>query len=175
VLQPDLLGREYLSTDGQRGSMKSWQRFPISYLLAVLIPTLVVPFAQSGGQKNAAQEAKPSDQTKPTKQQTKPSDQTKAYVAPTDPDLYVGSDTCKACHEEIYTNFATTPHFATTMDGKLDAQKGVEWHGCEACHGPGKEHVDGGGDKSKIFTFKDATPQQTSARCLRIPPRRFRR
>ena len=148
--------------------MKFWQRFPISYLLAVLIPALVVPFAQSGGQKNAAQETKPADQTKPsnqTKQQTKPSDQTKAYVAPTDPDLYVGSDTCKACHEEIYTNFATTPHFATTMDAKLDAHKGVEWHGCEACHGPGKEHVDGGGDKSKIFTFKDATPQQTSARC----------
>ncbi|HSY66007.1 MAG TPA: DmsE family decaheme c-type cytochrome, partial [Terriglobales bacterium] len=63
-------------------------------------------------------------------------------------------------------NFANTAHFATTMDAKLDAHKGPEWHGCEACHGPGKEHVDGGGDKSKIFTFKDATPQQTSARCL---------
>lgn len=92
---------------------------------------------------------------------------TAKYVAPTDPALYVGSDTCKTCHEDLYTNFATTAHFATTMDAKLDAHKGAEWHGCEACHGPGKEHVDGGGDKSKIFTFKDATPQQASARCLR--------
>ncbi len=38
--------------------------------------------------------------------------------------------------------------------------------GCEACHGPGKEHVDGGGDKSKIFTFKDVSAQEVSARCL---------
>jgi DmsE family decaheme c-type cytochrome len=79
----------------------------------------------------------------------------------------VGSDTCKTCHEDLYTDFATTAHFATTIDAKLDAHKGVEWHGCEACHGPGKEHVDGGGDKSKIFTFKNATLRETNARCLR--------
>jgi len=88
------------------------------------------------------------------------------YVRPSDPDLYVGAETCKACHEDIYKNFDETPHFVTTMDGKLDANKGPEWHGCEACHGPGKAHVDGGGDKSKIFTFKDASAAQTSARCL---------
>src|SRR5215475_2843360 len=97
----------------------------------------------------------------------KAAQQVAAYVAPTDPSLYVGSDTCKTFHDEIYAGFQQTPHFATTMDSKLDAHKGVEWHGCEACHGPGKAHVDGGGDKSKIFTFKDATPQQTSSRCLR--------
>ena len=135
--------------------MKDSRRLPISYLLTVLILVLAVPCAQSGDDKKHAA------------QQTKSSDQTKAYVAPTDPGQYVGSDTCKTCHEDIYTNFETTAHFTTTMEGKLEAHKGVEWHGCEACHGPGKEHVDGGGDKTKIFTFKDATPQQTSARCLR--------
>jgi DmsE family decaheme c-type cytochrome len=134
--------------------MKNWPRLPMSYLLAVLIPALVVSLVHAGDKKKAAQ-------------QTKSSEQVKLYVAPTDPGLYVGSDTCKTCHEDLYTHFAATAHFATTMDAKLDAHKGVEWHGCEACHGPGKEHVDGGGDKSKIFTFKDATPQQTSARCLR--------
>ena len=90
-----------------------------------------------------------------------------AYVAPSDPSLYVGSDTCKTCHDELYVGFQQSVHFATTMDAKLAAHQGVQWQGCEACHGPGKAHVDGGGDKSKIFTFKDATPQQTSARCLR--------
>ncbi len=134
--------------------MRYWWRLAISYLLAALIPALVVPLAHSGDKKNAAQ-------------QTKSSDQAKAYVAPTDPSLYVGSDTCKTCHEDIYNDWATTPHFVTTMEGKLEANKGPEWHGCEACHGPGKEHVDGGGDKTKIFTFQNASPAETSERCMR--------
>ncbi|MBZ5707496.1 MAG: DmsE family decaheme c-type cytochrome, partial [Acidobacteriia bacterium] len=33
-------------------------------------------------------------------------------------------------------------------------------------HGPGAEHVAGGGDKSKIFTFKDVSPKEVSRRCL---------
>jgi DmsE family decaheme c-type cytochrome len=95
----------------------------------------------------------------------------KSYERPTDPSLYVGTEVCKTCHEgmpskDFYKNYEASPHFATTMEGKLDAHKGPEWHGCEACHGPGKEHVEGGGDKTKIFTFKDASPQQISARCL---------
>jgi DmsE family decaheme c-type cytochrome len=89
-------------------------------------------------------------------------EQTKKYVRPTDPSLYVGAETCKTCHEDIFKNYETTPHFVTT----LDSGKGPEWHGCEACHGPGKAHVEGGGDKSKIFTFKDVPAQESSARCL---------
>ena len=81
---------------------------------------------------------------------------------------YVGEETCKSCHEDMptkgfYKTFETSPHFVTTMDQK----KGPEWHGCEACHGPGKAHVEGGGDKTKIFTFKDASAKDVSARCLR--------
>lgn len=88
------------------------------------------------------------------------------YDPPTDPALYVGSETCKTCHDEISSRFERTPHFATVMAGKLAAHEGVQWEGCEACHGPGKAHVDGGGDKTKIFTFKKASPAETSARCL---------
>ena len=94
------------------------------------------------------------------------SQQNLTYTRPTDPALYVGPDTCATCHEEISKNFATTAHFATTLDSNLDSHKGPGWHGCEACHGPGKAHVDGGGDKSKIFTFEGVTPQEASARCL---------
>src|SRR5579885_2019745 len=88
----------------------------------------------------------------------------KAWERPTNPNLYVGSDTCKTCHEDMptkgfYKSFEDSRHFLTTLDTK----KGPEWHGCEACHGPGKEHVEGGGDKTKIFTSR-TPPPPTSAR-----------
>jgi DmsE family decaheme c-type cytochrome len=96
-----------------------------------------------------------------------PAHESKSYERPTDPSLYVGEETCKTCHEDMPSkdfvkNYEGSPHFVTTMDKK----KGPEWHGCEACHGPGKAHVDGGGDKTKIFTFKGSSAQEISARCL---------
>jgi DmsE family decaheme c-type cytochrome len=102
---------------------------------------------------------------------SKPGAQEKKYARPTDPSLYVGEETCKTCHEDMpskdfYKTYEASPHFVTTMDTK----KGPEWHGCEACHGPGKAHVEGGGDKTKIFTFKGASASASasaiSARCL---------
>lgn len=74
---------------------------------------------------------------------------------------YAGSDTCKTCHEDIFKNFEATPHWKTTLK-----HRGMEAQGCEACHGPGKAHVEGGGDKSKIFTFAGADPAEASKRCL---------
>jgi DmsE family decaheme c-type cytochrome len=71
---------------------------------------------------------------------------------------YVGSDTCKGCHEEVFQKgFEATPHFKTTLkDG----------HGCESCHGPGSQHVEGGGDVTKIIRFTTLTRPQANARCL---------
>jgi DmsE family decaheme c-type cytochrome len=82
-------------------------------------------------------------------------------TASKDSSQYVGADTCKTCHEDIYKNFETTPHWKTMLD-----KKGAEWQGCEGCHGPGAEHVAAGGDKSKIFTFKGVSPKEVSKRCL---------
>jgi DmsE family decaheme c-type cytochrome len=88
--------------------------------------------------------------------------QEKKPAAPAkDSSQYIGADTCKQCHEDVYKKFETTPHWKTT----LGAIRGIEAHGCESCHGPGADHVSGG-DKSKIFTFKGATAKQISARCL---------
>lgn len=75
---------------------------------------------------------------------------------------YVGSEACKTCHEDIYKNFETTRHFVTTLDTK----KGPAWQGCEACHGPGKEHADGG-DPAKIIRFGQLSREESSKRCLR--------
>lgn len=93
---------------------------------------------------------------------TKATAHEKRYERPADPALYAGAETCKTCHEDVYKKYEETAHFATTLDTK----KGPEWRGCEACHGPGREHVDGGGDKSKIFTFKDVSAKEISERCL---------
>jgi len=79
------------------------------------------------------------------------SDATKAPTAapPVTPAEYAGSDACKACHEDLYSKqFELTAHYKTTLQGG---------HGCESCHGPGGEHVAGGGDLSKIVGFKELT------------------
>src|ERR1035437_8684808 len=77
---------------------------------------------------------------------------------------YVGSETCKTCHVDQYKQIEATQHWNTNL-ANLKKGTGQEWHGCESWHGPGSAHVDGGGDKSKIFSFKGATAQQVSARC----------
>jgi DmsE family decaheme c-type cytochrome len=75
---------------------------------------------------------------------------------------YVGSETCKTCHEDLSKHFEQTAHYASVLDknAKSDHQ------GCEGCHGPGRSHVEGGGDISKIISFKNLTGAQASKQCL---------
>jgi predicted CXXCH cytochrome family protein len=90
------------------------------------------------------------------------SDKNKAPApASYNPEDYVGSETCKACHEEQFASFAKTIH-----SHLADAGWKNKTTGCESCHGPGKAHVDGGGDKTKIRTFEKETPKQISETCL---------
>lgn len=88
--------------------------------------------------------------------------QNQLKAPPTDPALYVGSEACTTCHEDKAKSYEESRHFATALNSK----RGPEWQGCEACHGPGKAHVDGGGDKSKIFSFQGAPAKEMSQRCL---------
>src|SRR5205823_12239584 len=92
-----------------------------------------------------------SGDTNNQKNKKDPQTQT-SYERPSDPSLYVGSDTCKTCHEDIFKNFETTPHWKTTF-----SKKGPEWQGCEACHGPGKEHVEGAGGQKQDFHLQRQT------------------
>ncbi|MCB1025166.1 MAG: cytochrome C [Acidobacteria bacterium] len=79
-----------------------------------------------------------------------------------DPNLFVGSQTCQACHESEFDSVATTKH------GKLETI--ASWKdkvtSCESCHGPGKEHVEAGGDITKIISFKNKTSKEVSETCL---------
>ncbi|MFB3815443.1 MAG: DmsE family decaheme c-type cytochrome [Terriglobales bacterium] len=75
---------------------------------------------------------------------------------------YVGSQTCQGCHDQLYTQFESSPHWLTTKETRLTPGA----HGCESCHGPGSAHVEDGGDVSKIFTFKKVSPEQINARCV---------
>jgi DmsE family decaheme c-type cytochrome len=93
-----------------------------------------------------------------TNQATAPA---KSSAQPQDTGQYVGADTCKTCHEDMFKQFETTPHWKTTLN-----KTHPEWQGCEGCHGPGGAHVEGGGDPSKIFSFREATSKQVSDRCL---------
>lgn len=75
---------------------------------------------------------------------------------------YVGADTCKGCHEDQFKSIDATKHYRTMSP----RGRGEDWHGCESCHGPGAAHVEGGGDKTKIFTFKDVKPSEITDRCM---------
>jgi predicted CXXCH cytochrome family protein len=75
---------------------------------------------------------------------------------------YVGSETCKACHEDQFNNFAHTKH-SKLADSPSWKDKVT---GCETCHGPGQAHVENGGDKTKIKSFKDLSAKEISDSCL---------
>ena len=85
------------------------------------------------------------------------------HVLPnTNADDYVGSESCKACHEDEFKAFAETKHakLATVASWKDKVQ------GCESCHGPGKSHMDDPSVQGSIISFKDKSSKQISESCL---------
>lgn len=101
---------------------------------------------------------------------------------------YVGADSCKSCHDAVYQAWSKTKHAqalrklgaADRAGGKcigchvtgypevIAAEGATPSHPnvqCEACHGPGKKHVDAAqaGDASDARTIK--IEEQTCTRC----------
>src|SRR4030095_1858779 len=70
---------------------------------------------------------------------------------------YIGSDGCKDCHEDQFKAFSHTSHGQLT---KISSWNG-KVTGCEACHGPGKAHVEEG-DPKKIISFKNKPAKEIS-------------
>ena len=91
-----------------------------------------------------------------------PGNQAVPAAAATPDDRYVGSETCSACHEDQFKKIAATKHgnlhTISSWKGKVV--------GCESCHGPGKDHVESSGDKTKIISFKRLDPKAASETCL---------
>ena len=85
---------------------------------------------------------------------------------------YIGSDTCQACHEQVYNTWKSSKHAGEFKTDQVDSQTCNTCHstgltsinqnpveknvGCEACHGPGEEHVANGGAVDKIVKTKSA-------------------
>ncbi|MGA8509168.1 MAG: DmsE family decaheme c-type cytochrome [Candidatus Sulfotelmatobacter sp.] len=65
----------------------------------------------------------------------------------------MGAEACATCHADIAKDFRHAYH----------AQQGVE---CEQCHGPGSLHVQGGGDISKIISFRHRSAAESNGVCL---------
>ena len=72
----------------------------------------------------------------------------------------VGAEVCGPCHEDVARGFAANPHAKTAQ---THGGSGVT---CEDCHGAGKAHVEGGGDKARIFNPANATTQEVDHLCL---------
>jgi DmsE family decaheme c-type cytochrome len=74
---------------------------------------------------------------------------------------YVGAETCKTCHQDIYDGWEKSPHWKQTYK-----EGGIAKHGCEDCHGAAASHVADPSDTSKLFLFEKASTKEINARCL---------
>jgi DmsE family decaheme c-type cytochrome len=76
---------------------------------------------------------------------------------------YVGSETCKGCHEDYYKGFMRSIHGKKAVPGAP-----VNREGCESCHGPAGQHAEkGGGRGVAIFAFgKKVDARDKTSKCL---------
>jgi DmsE family decaheme c-type cytochrome len=71
---------------------------------------------------------------------------------------YAGEEICLTCHEG--QAYKRTAH-AVKTSARTPAAK----NGCESCHGPGKEHAEAGGDKSRIVNPAKLDATKASETC----------
>ena len=75
------------------------------------------------------------------------------------PGEYAGSEECAACHEDQAKSVIHTAHDSNAFRERTDK-------GCEGCHGPGKAHVDSGGDATLIGSIKKMSAKAANDICL---------
>jgi DmsE family decaheme c-type cytochrome len=85
-----------------------------------------------------------------------------AQTTPAPKSPFIGSTVCKGCHPDVWLNFFKNAHFKSIASGKETPEK----TGCEGCHGPGREHVEGMGKKTAIRAFSVMPQKQALEACL---------
>src|SRR6266571_4090297 len=77
------------------------------------------------------------------------------------PAVYVGSEVCQACHEDIFNAIRKSPHQVVESDKK-------RWDGktCESCHGAGSKHAESG-SAEEIRNPAKLAPAEVDKTCLK--------
>jgi len=78
-----------------------------------------------------------------------------------DESQYIGTDTCRKCHEKQYQKLKDTKMGMVMF---FNPRNSIEARGCEACHGPGRFHSENGGDLNHIIRFAKNTDKSTLAK-----------
>jgi DmsE family decaheme c-type cytochrome len=68
---------------------------------------------------------------------------------------------CAACHEDTVKAFGRNPHNILEKSSRYKLE-----NPCESCHGPGTDHIEGGGDKTKIVGFTGGASRTYNEKCL---------
>lgn len=92
-----------------------------------------------------------------------PSFFSKRFLLSQDMKKYIGSEECKGCHEELFSDMQSTPH-TKLFDSALPEHV----KGCEGCHGPGKDHrtLAATGQKGGMENPKNINAGQVDVLCL---------
>jgi DmsE family decaheme c-type cytochrome len=136
----------------------------ISWVVSLLLSVAFAGLATASNNDSQAQSG-PKTAADKKKKSKSPADETSASLAEkiytADASQYVGTETCKTCHEDAGKSFDKGPHWKTLSD----KHHGPQWQGCESCHGPGKAHAESA-DPDKIIRFAGLSREESSKRCL---------
>ena|SRR5437764_15151012 len=105
--------------------LKNIRRWSLIAVVVLALVGLGVQQSQGASGKSADKQDKSGDQKKDKKSDNIAPQEADYHKA--DPSQYVGSDTCKTCHEEQGKSFERGPHWKTN----LAKHQGPQWQGCE--------------------------------------------